>query len=194
MIRSETRQDRACRGHGNTGVIIASSYWQACSSDTIVALFFISLSHLLPYPSLSNVTGEDTAKKLLTFIPSSFFAREIAYFLLVRMSVVDTPQYFMKKHPHPPEGSNQRAVITTDPGLSMHIFAMTRCCAAFTLPFFFSLQRVRHLLENPTTCDLEKLSYCPFTFDDMKKRVYMTPNYPTVPLSGQEANPQRHSP
>ena len=118
MIRSETRQDRACRGHGNTGVIIASSYWQACSSDTIVALFFISLSHLLPYPSLSNVTGEDTAKKLLTFIPSSFFAREIAYFLLVRMSVVDTPQYFMKKHPHPPEGCNQRAVITTDPDLS----------------------------------------------------------------------------
>ena len=136
MIRSETRQDRACRGHGNTGVIIASSYWQACSSDTIVALFFIHLSHL-PYPSLSNVTGEDTAKKLLTFIPSSFFAREIAYFLLVRMSVVDTPQYFMKKHPHPPEGSNQRAVITTDPDLSMHIFAMTmtRYCAAFTLLF-----------------------------------------------------------
>jgi len=150
MIRSETRQDRACRGHGNTGVIIASSYWQACSSDTIVALFFISLSHLLPYPSLSNVTGEDTAKKLLTFIPSSFFAREIAYFLLVRMSVVDTPQYFMKKHPHPPEGSNQRAVITTDPDLSFHAHLRhdhdTVLRGSYSL---FSYYRVRHLLEPP---------------------------------------------
>jgi hypothetical protein len=123
----EMQQDRVCGRHGNTGVIIASSYWQACSSNIIVALFFIFSQP--PSIHLSDVTDEDTDKKLLTFIPSSFFRRKLLTFCL---SVVDTPQYFVKKHPHPPEGSNKRAVITTDPDLSMHIFAMTWYCAAFT--------------------------------------------------------------
>ena len=46
---------------------------------------------------LSNVTDEDAAKKLLTFIPSSFFPTEIAYFVQLCLSEVDTPHYFRKK-------------------------------------------------------------------------------------------------